>query len=256
MSKVNDLLFSRLKQKFSKMTELAEVSSQGQRSSFSGVFRVHPLSQEEKESLQHLLKEYQGEIPVSIENDLATLSSLTSEIKAIANQAAILHGERLKKAQDIFKNYRDGAFSAWLIATYGNRQTPYNFLQYYEFYKALPPALLSKLDEMPRQAIYTLASRSAPIEQKTPILENYRGETKNELLELIRQTFPLEETDKRRENLSSQVSILLQKASRITRQKRFKPTEEEAHALCSLIDELKQLFEKAGCVTPRGSRKA
>ncbi|MFN3330212.1 MAG: CT583 family protein, partial [Pyrinomonadaceae bacterium] len=176
MPKVNDLLSSRLKQKFSKMTELAEVSSRGQLSSFSGVFRVHPLSDQEQISLEELLKSYQGEIEVSIEQDLLALSNLTSEIKAISNQAAILHGERIKKAQEIFKNYRDGAFSAWLLSTYGNRQTPYNFLQYYEFYLSLPSNLLPKLDEMPRQAIYTLASRDAPLEKKKELLENYRGE--------------------------------------------------------------------------------
>lgn len=243
MPKVNDLLFSRLKQKFSKMTELAEVSSNGQRSSFSGVFRTTPLSDEEKISLEELLNSYKGDSPVSIEQDLATLSNLTSEIKAITNQAAILHGERLKRAQTLFKNYRDGAFSAWLLTTYGNRQTPYNFLQYYEFYLQLPTHLLPKLDEMPRQAIYTLASRDAPIEEKTPILENYRGETKNQLLELIRQTFPLEDSDKRREDLSAQIAILLQKAARIASQKRFKPTEKDIKALQALIDGLKKSID-------------
>jgi hypothetical protein len=241
MAKVNDLLFSRLKQKFSKMTELAEVSSQGQLSSFSGVFRVLPLSNEEKNSLENLLQSYKDDSLSSIEDDLNTLASLTSEIKAITNQAAILHGERLKKAQAIFKKYRDGAFSAYLLATYGNRQTPYNFLQYYEFYLQLPPELLPKLDEMPRQAIYTLASRDAPIEQKTPILENYHGQTKNELLELIRQTFPLDDADKRREDLSSQIALLLQKASHIAKQKRFKPSEREMKTLQALIAGLEKL---------------
>lgn len=243
MPKVNDLLFSRLKQKFSKMTELAEVSSKGQLSSFSGVFRVHPLSDQEQTSLEELLKSYQGEIAVSIEQDLHVLSSLTSEIKAISNQAAILHGERIKKAQAIFKNYRDGAFSAWLLSTYGNRQTPYNFLQYYEFYLSLPSHLLPRLDEMPRQAIYTLASRDAPLEKKKEVLENYRGETKNELLELIRQTFPLEENDGRKEDLAIQASQMLQKLSRLFGQKRFKPTPSESQMLLQLIDQLKELLQ-------------
>ena len=244
MAKVNDLLFSRLKQKFSKMTELAEVSSRGQLSSFSGVFRVIPLSDEEKNSLETLLQAYKNDTHNSIEEDLHALESLTSEIKAITNQAAILHGERLKKAQTIFKKYRDGAFSAYLLATYGNRQTPYNFLQYYEFYLQLPTTLLPTLDQMPRQAIYTLASRDAPIEEKIPFLENYTGQTKNELLELIRQTFPLEDTDKRRENLSSQIALLLQKAHHIARQKRFKPSERELKMLQDLIDNLEQSLKK------------
>lgn len=244
MSKVNDLLFSRLKQKFSKMTELAEVSSRGQLSSFSGVFKVHPLSDLEQNSLEELLKSYQGEIEVSIERDLHQLSGITSEIKAISNQAAILHGERIQKAQEIFKNYRDGAFSAWLLATYGNRQTPYNFLQYYEFYLELPRDLIPKLDEMPRQAIYTLASRDAPFEKKREVLENYRGETKNELLELIRQNFPLEESDGRRENLSLMATQMIQKLHRLMSQKRFKPTDSEKMSIHTQIKELSELLDR------------
>lgn len=238
MSKVNDLLFSRLKQKFSKMSELAEVTSKGQLTSFSGVFKVHPLSELEQTSLEELLKSYQGETKVSIERDLHILSSLTSEIKAISNQAAILHGERIQKAQAIFKNYRDGAFSAWLLSTYGNRQTPYNFLQYYEFYLSLPTQLIPKLDEMPRQAIYTLASRDAPLEQKKKFLENYKDQTKDELLELIRQTFPLEETDKRREDLTHQALQLIHKLQHILSLKRFKPTATEIAQLKAEIEKL------------------
>lgn len=244
MSKVNDLLFSRLKQKFSKMTELAEVSSKGQLSSFSGVFKVHPLSDLEQNSLEDLLKSYQGETEVSIERDLHVLSGLTSEIKAISNQAAILHGERIKKAQEIFKNYRDGAFSAWLLTTYGNRQTPYNFLQYYEFYLSLPSNLIPKLDEMPRQAVYTLASRDAPLEKKKELLENYQGETKNEVLELIRQMFPLEENDGRREDLPLLASSMIQKLSRLLGQKRFKPTESEVASLKTQLESLLELLTK------------
>ena len=243
MSKVNDLLFSRLKQKFSKMTELAEVSSKGQLSSFAGVFKVHPLSEQEHDSLEELLKSYQGETEVSIERDLDVLSGLTSEIKAISNQAAILHGERIQKAQQIFKNYRDGAFSAWLLTTYGNRQTPYNFLQYYEFYLELPSNLIPKLDEIPRQAIYTLASRDAPFEKKKEVLENYRGETKNELLELIRQNFPLEDSDGRRENLTLVASQMIQKLARLLGQKRFKPTTTESENLKIQLKALGDLLD-------------
>lgn len=220
------------------MTELAEVSSKGQLSSFSGVFKVQALSDQEQTSLEELLKAYRGEAEVSIEKDLHQLSSLTSEIKAISNQAAILHGERIQKAQEIFKNYRDGAFSAWLLTTYGNRQTPYNFLQYYEFYLSLPINLIPKLDEMPRQAVYTLASRDAPLEKKKELLENYRGETKNELLEMIRQNFPLEESDKRREDLAVMASKMIQKIARLLGQKRFKPTQAEAESLKKQIEAL------------------
>lgn len=221
------------------MNELAEVTSKGQLTSFSGVFKVHPLSELEQTSLEELLKSYQGEAEVSIQRDLDILSGITSEIKAISNQAAILHGERIQRAQEVFKNYRDGAFSAWLLATYGNRQTPYNFLQYYEFHRALPSNLISKLDEMPRQAVYTLASRDVPLEKKKDFVENYSGETKNELLELIRQAFPLEETDRRREDLTHQAFQLIAKLDHVLNLKRFKPTAAEA---LKIKEELQKLL--------------
>jgi hypothetical protein len=241
MSKVNDLLFNRLKQKFSKMTELAEISSKGNLSSFSGVFKVSPLSPQEKEDLEALLHNYKNESQYQIDDDLKHLSSLTSEIKAINNQAAILHGERIQKAQDILKKYRDGAFSAWLINTYGNRQTPYNFLQYYEFYLQLSPKLHPKLDEMPRQAIYTLASRDAPFEQKEEILKNYNGETKNEVLTLIRKTFPLDDRDGRKEDLGEQALIALKKLEELFSQKRFRPSEKQKEEIQKLLGSLMTL---------------
>ena len=199
MSKVNSLLSERLKTSIgipSKMSDLAQLSSTGQLSSFSGVFKISVLSDKEKSILQTFLEEYkEGE--GDIQQDFLHLSSLTSELKAINNQASILHGERIKKAQEILKNYKEGAFTFWLIQTYGNRQTPYNFLQYFELHQQLPKALLPKLEEMPRQAAYTLASRNGSLEQKETIIRRYQGETKELLLEQIRKEFPLSIKDKR-----------------------------------------------------------
>lgn len=199
MAKVNSLLSERLKgpfEKLSKMTNLAEMSSSGHLSSFAGVFKVSELSSKEQEQLKVLLEEYR-EDGQDIGQDFTNLSAITSEVKAINNQAAILHGERIKKAQELLKKYREGAFTFWLIQTYGNRQTPYNFLQYYELYQSLPQLLLGKLDEMPRQAAYTLASRDGPFELKKEIIQNYEGQTKQILLEQIRKAFPLKQKDKR-----------------------------------------------------------
>ena len=95
--------------------------------------------------------------------------------------------------------YRDGAFTAWLIAAYGNRQTPYNLMQYYEFCEAMPKQLRPQIELMPRQAIYVLATRAGSIKQKQGIVENYQGETKAEMLALIRQAFPLDHGDKRKQ---------------------------------------------------------
>ncbi len=240
MVKVNSLLAKRLKmatEKFTKMTSLVEMSSSGNLSSFSGVFRVTPLNEKEKETLASLLSQYKNETQ-EIGEDLFQLSALTAEVKAINNQAVILHGERIKKAQDILKNYRDGAFSAWLIATYGNRQTPYNFLQYYELYVALPESLHTKLDEMPRQAVYSLASRKAETSQKQLIIQNYQGEPKQELLKLIRETFPLAENDRRVQDMADGAINQLRRFQNQLSSRAFSPNHKQKTQLLQILKEL------------------
>lgn len=199
MTKIDDLLNSRISKEpsFSKVKALARQSADGSLSSFSGLFKVGELTDSEKRLLESILHEYRHENG-DIQNDLQSLISITSEVKAIHNQAALLHGERIKKVQTILKTYRDGAFTAWLYAAYGNRQTPYNFLLYFEFCEELPKEIRPKVDAMPRQAIYALASRSAPLEKKQELITSYTGQTKREMLELIRTTFPLDKDDKRR----------------------------------------------------------
>lgn len=220
-----------------KMNELAERTSTGNLSSFSGVFQTAPISEHEEASLRHLLEKYQTE-----ENDLSTdlksLSTITSEVRAISNQAVILHGERIKRAQALFKNYREGAFSQWLLTTYGNRQTPYNFLQYYELHHSLPKKLQGILDEMPRQAIYSLSSRSASLEQKEAFIEEYKGESKAELLEKLRTSFPLTKQDKRNPNKAKMVYNHLTRALKGMGEVRFEPTEEERETLKALAQEI------------------
>jgi hypothetical protein len=245
MVKVNSLLTQRLKmatEKFSKMTNLAELSSSGSLSSFAGVFRVSGLNEKEKDILHTLLTQYSAE-EHDIKGDLQSLIDITSEVKAINNQAAILHGERIKKAQDILKNYQDGAFSAWLVAIYGNRQTPYNFLQYYELYTALPNILHPKLDEMPRQAVYTLASRSGPLEKKEEIVKNYSGQPKQELLALIRSAFPLEKDDKRAQDLAHFAIQSLTRLQLHINHPHYRPSEKQKKAILTLLDSLRSLTE-------------
>jgi Uncharacterised protein family (UPF0137) len=246
MAKVNSLLTQRLKmatEKLSKMTTLVERSSSGNLSSFSGVFRVAALTEKERESLFTLLSEYKSE-EQEISDDLFQLSALTAEVKAINNQAIMLHGERIKKGQEILKNYRDGAFSAWLIATYGNRQTPYNFLQYYELHQVVPEPLHAKLDEMPRQAVYSLASRAGDQGQKIAIIENYKGEPKQELLKLIRDTFPLARSDRRAQDLAGGAINQLRRFHSQLISPSFAPTAKQKRELLDLLKELKSLVEQ------------
>ena len=204
MAKLSTILQERFRAKEKpKMGELATKTSEGQLTVFSGLFGYRSLGEKEKEALTTLLQKYSLDPTQDLSSDLSYLLAITSEVKAINNQAAILHGERIKRAQEILKKYRDGAFTAWLIAAYGNRQTPYNFLQYYEFYHQVSSTLRSQIDLMPRQAIYTLASREGDFEQKEEIVRNYKGESKQQVITLIRAVFPLKESDKRREDIAA-----------------------------------------------------
>jgi len=247
MAKVQDLLSSRCKQpakKSSKMAALAEQTARGERSGFAGLFSVTELSASDREALEGILDRYStGE--QNLKADLTSLVSITSEVQAINNQAALLHGERIKRGQTILKKYADGAFTAWLIETYGNRQTPYNLLQYYEFYTAVPPSLRERIEIMPRQAIYTLASREGDFEKKCQIVEQYDGETKTELLALIRETFPLDEADGRRTNGGDAALSVLRKASNLFKGAKPAMTSHQRDKLLSLLDELRSQIQNS-----------
>lgn len=223
------------------MAEMAKQSSSGNLTSFSGVFSVSELSPNEKSLLEEILLSHANE-KSNISYDLNSLISITSEVKAINNQAAILHGERIKKVQNLLKTYQDGAFTAWLNAAYGNRQTPYNLMQYYEFYEALPKTLRPQIELMPRQAIYTLASRDAPFDQKQLVVENYKGETKSQLLIIIRDLFPLASNDKRAQTFGASTIQHLKRALTIIENKRFKPTKTQKNELSKLLIEMQELL--------------
>lgn len=240
MTKVNSLLSKRLKsstEKPSKMAHLAELSSKGELSSFSGVFRTLPISAYEQEKLGALLSQFAPD-DHDVADDLNLLINITTEVKAIHHQSALLHGERIKKVQEALKHYKDGAFSGWLINTYGNRQTPYNFLHYFELYESLPAQLKTKVDEMPRQAVYSLASRSGKREKKEEIIESYQGETKQQLLALIRETFPLSVEDKRNQNLARFAIQKLSGLHLLLKSRRFQPSAEQKKALRDLLKKI------------------
>jgi len=247
MSKFNDLLNLRFKSKETqqpKVTALVERSNKGDLSSFSGVFRISALNDKEKADLEFILKSFRFSDSYEVDADLNALTAITSEVKAITNQAAILHGERIKRAQEILKRYKDGAFTAWLYAIYGNRQTPYNFLQYYEFYTAMPQLLHPKIDQMPRQAVYTLASREGDQQKKEEIVRNYNGQPKQELLQLIRLQFPLAEEDKRHPNYASHALTFLKRAREMVKNPLCVPSNEEKGQLRALLTQISNLLDK------------
>ncbi|CRX37502.1 CT583 family protein [Estrella lausannensis] len=243
MKRMEEILASRLKKKEtqSKMEEMVRKSSQGELTSFSGIFHTVELTEGEKLKLEEILSVHAGD-GENISEDLKRLSSITSEVKAITTQAILLHGERIKKAQDLLKRYKEGAFTAWLIATYGNRQTPYNFLQYYEFVERIPPQLKMQVDKMPKQAVYTLASRNGPQEMKEKLVLEWKGESKENLLRAIREMFPLSETDKRAASPADGVISSLQKTlQQLKRGVRLK--EKEKNVILALVESIREVVE-------------
>ncbi len=224
------------------MSALATRSMQGNLTSFSGIFGFSELNVSEKGTLHSLLKQFSEE-GQEISEDLKSLITITSEVKAINNQAIVLHGERIKAVQEILKKYRDGAFSTWLVATYGNRQTPYNFLQYYEFYITMPQTLRPLIEIMPKQAVYTLASREGSLEEKQTIVQNYQGESKQELIRMIRDTFPLSEKDKRKQSIGRGIIHNLEKNLRQLKSDLPSLSESQKNTVKTLLQEMLSLLD-------------
>src|SRR5262249_36873477 len=108
MPKFNDLLHLRFKTKQTqqpKVSALVERATNGDLSSFSGIFRISALNEKEKTDIEQILTNFRLNEAYHIDVDLKALMEITSEVKAITNQAVILHGERIKRAQDILKKY-------------------------------------------------------------------------------------------------------------------------------------------------------
>lgn len=229
MVRFKDLLgsrFTKKEEKPKKVSELAERSHTGQLSGFSGVFQIGEATEVERDAIIALLDEYKSD-SVDIVDDTRRLLTLTSEIRAINNQAILLHGARIKKAQQLLKSYKEGAFTKWLVTAYGNRQTPYNFLQYFELYNGLDSSLKEIANDMPKQVLYSLSSRPIPPQKKEEFIKKFKGESKTELLKKLRDQFPTKPSDKRKPQKVAQIQKLLQEAQSLSRSKDFAPTHQE-----------------------------
>ena len=225
MKDLNSLLAEKLEHK--NQTRLQTLADKNFAApNMGGFFKTTPLSEGETFALHKILFENKTN-NADLSDDLDSLKILTQEIKAIQTQAIILHGERIKKAQVLLKPYKDGAFTEWLLTVYGNRQTPYNFLQYYEFYLSLTEKLRPKLLDMPKQAVYTLASRSGDADKKELIIESYQGEPKHLILAKIRNIFPLPQTDRRKQKFSEHIILSLTRLMEQVEEKDWVPSKIE-----------------------------
>lgn len=167
--------------------------------SFNSIFDTQPLDEEEVARLKSLLSESASTLSKEqIEQDTLTLKQITTEIKAIDKQGVILLGQRVKQARELLKPYRDGTFTQWLETAFGSKKSGYNALAYYELYQALPGEESKEaFKKLPNKAAYILASREATIEVKADVISSCREKTSKEAIDLIKQSFPSKEDDKR-----------------------------------------------------------
>jgi hypothetical protein len=169
------------------------------------------LTEKEKLVIQKILvDDYQpGVIPESrVSQHVEQLTNITKQIKSISAQSVLLHGERIKQAQELLADYREGAFTKWLMSTYGNRQTPYSMLRYYEFYQSAPKEARPMIESAPKKAVYLLASRDGDQDKKFSLIQEYGTYSQSDLLLLIQSTFPTMETDKRKPSMSSAIEAM------------------------------------------------
>lgn len=172
-----------------------------QSNSFNSVFDIKPLDELEARRIEKLLVDNFQPGKISEEQtalDTEQLKSITADIKAIGRQGIVLIGERVHKAKELLKPYKDGTFTKWLESTFGTRKTGYNMLAYYDLYKSLPhDELRERFKKIPQRVAYILASRDGDIEKKVEIIRDSNGRSQEDLVLLIQETFPVASGDKR-----------------------------------------------------------
>jgi len=162
-----------------------------QSNTFNAVFDPKPLDEAEQRSIEKLLVEsYRpGTIEEKkVEEDVQTLKNLTAEIKAIGRQGIVLMGERVSKAREMLKPYKDGTFTKWLDTTFGTRKTGYNALSYFELYRKLHNLeIKEKFKKIPLRAAYVLASREGSLSVKEEIIRKYHKLGHIDLVTIIQE---------------------------------------------------------------------
>lgn len=206
------------------------------------------LSNAEEVILQKLLHEYYNPSVLEeseVESHFTELKTITEEIKCISVQSVLMHGERIQKAEKMLKDYRDGAFTRWLVAAYGNRQTPYSMLRYFELYEELESEnLKKKLESMPKKAAYTLAFRQGPSEKKRAIVEGYSGQKQKEVILEIQNSFPSANDDGRKpKSPNSDILGKMFDQFKKLEKNREDLTEKNKQFIRELINSLQELIE-------------
>jgi hypothetical protein len=95
---------------------------------------------------------------------------------------------------------------------------------------------------MPRQAVYTLASRQGPLDLKLKIVEEYQGENKAAVLEIIREYFPLDSKDKRKSNQADMLIQALSKVHSGLQRKKIMLTKSQKQTIHNIVEAIKDLL--------------
>ncbi|MBS0625203.1 MAG: CT583 family protein [Verrucomicrobia bacterium] len=220
---------------------LAAPAPRGLINAFNSLFSVQELTDVESLAIDRIM--VGGCEPgTNIEKDVFEIKRLTKELKAIRRQEIVLIGERIAQAREIFKNYKERSFREWMEFTFNAFKTGYNYLAFYDLYLSVPEHIQSHLKEMPAKAVYVLASKKAPVEQKIELVEKHSKNTAQNLISLIQETFGDDRIVVRKPSNDKVLSVM-EKNAAILLPERLDATHRKR--LIALIEHLQDLVDHA-----------
>lgn len=208
-------------------------------------FGVKPLDMLESNRIEQLLvNNYE---PSLLDEDKVTqhvneIKNLTSEIKGINKQAILLIGERIFKANQILKNYKDGTFMEWVDSVFDSRKTAYNILAYYELHQSLPIQSKENLKKISPTAAYVIASRKIPLEKKISFVNEYHDLKSQDMMLLIKEMFP-SKNQPTKTSLNLKLINVIQKSIQTLKERKEEINSDEKKLLESIIITLKSLLK-------------
>ncbi len=215
--------------------------------SFNSIFETKPLDESESNRIECLLLDgcmLGSTSEEQVKRDVSKLKLITSEIRAIGRQGIVLMGERVYKAKEILKLYKDGTFTRWLESTFGTRKTAYNVLSYFELHRDLPkPELKERFKKIPLRAAYVLASREGSLNAKADIIREYYKLGHNELVTIIQKKLPVVVQDKRaKKSFAERLIIQMRNIARQLENRKHLLTVNNREALAEIQEKLKSLL--------------
>lgn len=212
---------------------------------FNSMFDIRPIEDFEKDKIKEIIVNGNSKSEMGhLSSDAESLIKLTSEIKSIGRQAVLLIGERVSEARSILKDYRQGTFTKWLIATFGAKRSGYNALCYFDLYNNLPDGSRSKFKKLNPTTAYVLASRRGKIDVKAEIIEEAKNKSHEEIISVIQEKLPLPENDKRTRAPSID-NVLRRIRLEIETLERYKDliTEEHILTMTGFIDSIQKILK-------------